>query len=864
MDIENAANFSDLFKSFLDKKGIGVQKLATLIEKNCNRSVSKSSLQNWYDGRSKSPRDWQDVVAAAVALELTKEQANSLLKAARHPSIDKLWEHAQGSGDLLLLVRWTVSPSEEFDKNMAATKDNTNELLIGQQQLGNKADRIEQAVYKIINEAGQTQSRSSQHEPQPLPRQPDIPYFTGRTDELNRLKQILLAPNDTHMSSIGVQISGTGGMGKSSLAYHFAHTHKKDFKDGVLDLKINDGRAYGLTQYTPAKIARDLLQRIDQPLRDDQSTHAIETMQKVFRQKHILLILDNVENEVTIRGLIPGGNCKVIVTTRNRTLLDEVLPEYAHIDLQGLSSTDTQQLLARPEFIGEKRVTDEREATEELCQEVGGLPLALRLAGSALKHGNKSISSYVRLLKEEKLSLLSTPGKDTSNDPDHSVRASFNVSLQFLTEEQEQLFAYLSACAPEGFSSTLAKCVADQSEFAVSGGLDQLSRLSLIDPVTEEVDRFRFHPLLHTFAHELALKKKLLAAAEQRHTKYFLDCIEQLRKRNHSVQKELQENLDGLLLAARYLPANLSIITNLYLAVEPLLQRRGYWEQALELLERRLEIASKQKDFHEIAQTLLQRGQFLEKLARLEDAEKELKAAHSQALRITDVYSRQSVLGKILNSLGGVYRRMKKFDEAITALQQSYNIRKALGDNQSLAVVLNSLGGVYRRQRRYHEALKAFQESLAIGQEEGMHAHVAEVLNSLGVIHLHLKKPDEAITALQESYNLLVTLGDEMGQAKSLNSLGKAYLQLNKLDEAVEASQKSVAIERKAHIKRGLAIALTTLGDIYRHQGRYTEAIVSLQEALSLEEKLKDFNGQDIVKNLLDRTLREQKSSRQK
>jgi len=51
----------------------------------------------------------------------------------------------------------------------------------------------------------------------------------------------------------------------------------------------------------------------------------------------------------------------------------------------------------------------------------------------------------------------------------------------------------------------------------------------------------------------------------------------------------------------------------------------------------------------------------------------------------------------VLNSLGGVFQRQGKFDEAVDAFQRSYAISEKLDDERSLAMVLNSLGGVFQR-----------------------------------------------------------------------------------------------------------------------------------------------------------------------
>jgi hypothetical protein len=71
----------------------------------------------------------------------------------------------------------------------------------------------------------------------PVPRQlpAEVTFFTGRDTELDTLDALL-----DHGGSAAVVISaiaGTGGMGKTSLAVHWAHRARERFPDG--DLYVN-------------------------------------------------------------------------------------------------------------------------------------------------------------------------------------------------------------------------------------------------------------------------------------------------------------------------------------------------------------------------------------------------------------------------------------------------------------------------------------------------------------------------------------------------------------------------------------------------------------------------------------------------
>ena len=68
----------------------------------------------------------------------------------------------------------------------------------------------------------------------------DAVNFTGRDEELKKLADLLIKPAREKICSI-VGLAGTGGIGKSALACHFAELHKDAFPDGVIGLRV-DGK----------------------------------------------------------------------------------------------------------------------------------------------------------------------------------------------------------------------------------------------------------------------------------------------------------------------------------------------------------------------------------------------------------------------------------------------------------------------------------------------------------------------------------------------------------------------------------------------------------------------------------------------
>jgi nucleoside phosphorylase/dephospho-CoA kinase len=194
----------------------------------------------------------------------------------------------------------------------------------------------------------------------------DVSYFTCREDELKRLEELLLKKDEPKICSI-VGLTGSGGIGKSAVACHFAELHKTDFPDGIIGLRV-DGKDVDT-------IAREFAHIYGEEIEPDDTREASTIMQDVFRHRQLLLIFDNAIDS-SIRSLLPGGNrCAVIITTRDRglpTLLDT--PQEGRIDIDILLDPDAMLLLER--LLGKDRVDSEREAAQLIIELVGsaGLP----------------------------------------------------------------------------------------------------------------------------------------------------------------------------------------------------------------------------------------------------------------------------------------------------------------------------------------------------------------------------------------------------------------------------------------------------------------------------------------------------------
>ncbi len=670
----------------------------------------------------------------------------------------------------------------------------------------------------------------------------DLTNFTGREDELKKLEDLVFNKQGSRVVGI-VGLTGSGGMGKSALAVYFATKYRDHFPDGVIGLRVDSGTVDEIAR----RFALHVVDKVDPNLR------APEIMQMHFQNRKMLLILDNVE-DATTRLLEPGGDkCAVIITTRNRNLN---LGTTGQIDLNRFSPKETHDLLAS--FLSEKRINEEPDAVQRIHDLVGGLPLAVRIVGGALLDEKETtLSEFADRLESERNRLYLNDPEDESLD----VHASINVSLRKLDETQIYLYSCLSVCAPEGFSSETVKAVSQRETDIVKTNLARLVKLSLLD-FSEEKKRYLLHPLLFDAAIELAKGKNkeivsndIYAELLLRHIDYFRGYAQKYKGLKPGNLVALEREIDELLLVFKRLIKDEKADYAFYLSLEPFFQSRGYWRQAIEIINSYLAIARVHQDWVSVTQLHIQQAQFFVIAGKLPKAEEALQVAKQELANVTTGRQLDHLESMVLNSLGGVLQRQGKFDDAVDAFQRSYELLVKLGDDRGQAMVLNSLGGVLQRQGKFDDAVDAFQRSYELEIKLGNEPGQAKALTSLGSVFQRQGELDKSIMTLKNALSIEERLSNVRGQAMILNSLGGVYQSKRMFNNALESYQRSYEMLTEISDVRGQAMALVGLGKSYLESGNIELATTNLITSFKIDESLKNGRGMRIITPSLVRAL---------
>ncbi len=201
--------------------------------------------------------------------------------------------------------------------------------------------------------------------------------------------------------------------------------------------------------------------------------------------------------------------------------------------------------------------------------------------------------------------------------------------------------------------------------------------------------------------------------------------------------------------------------------------------------------------------------------------------------------------GRLLDTIGRVYRKLGLFDQAAEMLGEvlAIQVRERPPGSDQVAESQQMLASVYLDQRRYDEAEPLFRAALAsfesnLGPED---EKVAGVLNNLGVLLSNRRRYDEAEPLLERSLRLRErAYGDaDPRLASNLNNLATLYQRMGRLDDAEYHYRRSLRIREKALAPDhpDLALVLSNLAVIAMEQQRFDEAERSFQRALAIKEK---------------------------
>jgi DNA-binding SARP family transcriptional activator len=638
----------------------------------------------------------------------------------------------------------------------------------------------------------------------------DLPVFVGRSAELSLL--------DSAVSSRVVVLSGPAGMGKTSLAVHWAHRASRQFPDGQLYVNLRGFHPAGAAM-DPMDALWAFLDALGVP--PEQIPADLDARSALYRSKlaskRVLVVLDNAVNAAQVRPLLPGGGaCLAVVTSRNR-LAGLVAAEGARlISLNPLSTSEARGLLVHR--IGADRAATEPEAVLEIVHRCAGLPLALAIvvARAAIEDG-QPLQTYADELRPsgERLSAL------TAGDSSTDLREVFSWSYHALRELPAWLFRLLGLHPGQDISAAAAASLAGQPLPEIRAALTELVSASLV--VIGVPGRYSLHDLVREYAAELAQQSDPPArrrAAGRRivahylHTGYAADRL--LNPERDPIELSAlppgvtPEPMADSLQAIAWFSAEHAVL----LAVFDHAVAAGWNEQTWQLAWTMWTFLDRQGHWLELVST---------QQAAIAAAGRAVSCgAQADAHRL----------------LARAYTRLSRIEDARTQLLDALELYERIGNRTGQANVHLNMTLVYERQDDYAKALEHARTSFVFFAMDGDRAGQTRARSSVGWYHALLGDHARALVNCRAALAEMQALGDRRGQAPIWDSLGYSHHKLGHHARAVACFKQAVEIYSTVGDRHVEGMVLAHLAEAQQAWGKKRQARAVWRRAVAILAEL--------------------------
>lgn len=316
--------------------------------------------------------------------------------------------------------------------------------------------------------------------------------FTGRTAELRTVRDLAERASGGGLAETAAcVVSGQPGTGKSTLAVRAAEEATPLFPDGQLALDLRGTRD---APPSPEHLLGSLLRALGLPAEHIPADAAEREAlyRSVTRERSVLVLLDDAEDEAQVRPLLPVGPRSFGLVTSRRTLGGL----HGVVRLRTGPMTPEESLDLLRQGAGGARLRAEPGAARDLAELCGHLPLALRTVSNRLAaRPSWDLSPLADELRDEGRRLTRLRSGDLN------VITAFARSREKLSPGTRTVFDRLGLVQIPDFGACVIAAAAGCDRRGAAAALEELEDLGLVEAAATS-GRYRLHDLLRLYARE--------------------------------------------------------------------------------------------------------------------------------------------------------------------------------------------------------------------------------------------------------------------------------------------------------------------------------------------------------------------------
>lgn len=680
-------------------------------------------------------------------------------------------------------------------------------------------------------------------------------HFTGRDGPMAELRERIAEHSPQGTAVTIYAIDGMAGVGKTAFAGHAAQEFAARYPDGAVWVDLY-GHTPGVQPREPAGALEQMLLQLGvrpEAIQADLAGRQDQWRREV-KERRVLVVLDNALTSDQVLPLLPEApGCLVLITSRRKlTGLTDAYP----LSLDVLRWDEAERLFVK--LVGAQRCED-RNAVRQILTACGRLPLAIRLIAGRLRHHRDESLADVAVDFADQTAAL-----DAFVAEHLSVRAAFEWSCRFLTDQQRRAFRMLGWHPGPEITPVVIVALAEVGPALGRRLLRELVDHNLLEQLSVTGipggPRYRMHDLVRRYAGERADAEEpaaARAAAVGRLAESYLAIAREADRllRPYAIDASANEGqprravlafadasqartwltVERLnLLGCVRVMMSTTEAAQLWTLLAVHFRDFGFWSDVRYLYGQALAVYRHVGDRRGEVESLCGLGE----VERLVGECGQAREFHTQALTLARELGCRRVEADALWGLGEVERLVGESTQAREYYGQALTRARQLGDQRVETDALLGLGqverlvGEYRQSREYHIA------TLARARQLGYRRAEANALWGLGEVARLVGEFGQAREHYAQALDLARQLGYRLAEAEALRGLGQVERLVGEFGQARAYCMQALKLARNLSYRRAEVDALRGLGYVERLVGEYRQSREYHTQALTLARQL--------------------------